>query len=88
LRSLVALVAYTWLVVFCYQSLRDTSFSLVARFVYNAVPALVLVKLVEIAVTPRKSSARAGPASTVKIDSGKCAIEERAGAVSIREDLL
>ncbi len=88
LRSLVALVAYTWLVVFCYQSLRDTSFSLVARFLYNAVPALVLVKLVEIAVTPRKSPAGATPANTEKIDSGKCAIEERAGAVSIREDLL
>jgi hypothetical protein len=88
LRSLVALVAYTWLVVFCYQSLRDTSFSIVARFVYNAVPALVLVKLVEIALSPLKYSARAPSANTGKIGSGKCAREQQAGAGSIRDDWL
>lgn len=86
-RSLVALVAYVWLVVFCYQSLRDTSFSLVARFVYNAVPALVLIKLVEVAIAPRKSPARATSARTVKVGSGKGAID-RVGAASFREDVL
>jgi hypothetical protein len=49
-RSLIGLVAYVWLVVFCYQSLRDTSFSLVGRFVYNALPALLIVGLVQLAL--------------------------------------
>jgi hypothetical protein len=46
-RSLLSLSAYVWLVVFSYHSFRDTTFSLVARFAFNAVPALALVAIVE-----------------------------------------
>ncbi len=56
-RTLIGLIAYIWLVVFCYQSLRDTSFSLVGRFVYNALPALLIVWLLQLALRREKPSA-------------------------------
>jgi oligosaccharide repeat unit polymerase len=55
-RTLMSLIAYVWLVVFCYQSFRDTTFSLAGRFVYNALPALLLVRLLQVALAPRAPS--------------------------------
>jgi len=44
-RSLFSLITYVWLVVFSYNSFRDTTFVLVARFVFHVLPALMLVVL-------------------------------------------
>jgi len=55
-RSFVSLVAYVWLVVFCYQGVRDTTFSLVARFVFNALPALLVVVLIDRLLRYRSST--------------------------------
>lgn len=45
--SFICLVVYIWLVVFSYNSFRDTTFVLLARFVFHLLPALVLIKLAQ-----------------------------------------
>jgi hypothetical protein len=63
-RTLMTLIAYVWIVVFCYQSFRDTTFSLVGRFVYNALPALLLVWVIQRVLTFPLLSARNVPVAS------------------------
>lgn len=65
-QSLIRLVAYTWLVVFSYQSFRDTTFSLVARFAFNAVPGLILIATVELWLRRSRSFGRS------EVEGGQC----------------
>jgi hypothetical protein len=44
--SVLRAFVYTWFVVLCYQAIRDTTFSVFPRFVFQVAPILLVVWLI------------------------------------------
>lgn len=44
--SVSSVFVYVWMIVLCYQSYRDTSFSLVVRAVYQLLPVLFIISII------------------------------------------
>jgi hypothetical protein len=54
-KSLVKVFVYVWLVTVCYQSYRDTTFSIAVRALYQVVPVLLVIALTKRRDTPLSS---------------------------------